>query len=382
MFNTKYSWILVTVVPSLFAASCGEAPKRFEPLPFVVRVNQVAIGDSVERAAEQSEAVPDNQVGGEEPILATPPDLDQSSLTEQLANCLRDAGLFTKVVTTGNGKEDLQMDVTIKGDDFGPGTPTLGGSIFSTIVWLFAGPSSWFIDNLEYPDSNLYMLVRIRQSGAATEVTSTGQPGEVFGHLLVLKGLQLNMLERADVGHWFLNIILPPWSVDGNAEKAAKNLVTRALEHFGTEEPKQIMALLPREHYKKLGCFLVHDAENDQIFIVAQESVSKVEISSSGVSRELVLNELRRRRVPESEKSTIILETSQTAQGIGASEDVVFYRIPLWEVLPDTWTPEANGDAGGDFVRVNAATTFGVGQWTIRRPVALGAPLSVATAQP
>ena len=326
---------------TLALSACGDIETRSEPLPFVLKVNPVQFV-GISEGPEDSIA-PDWARG------------DELALTERVARSLRDAGLFTRVVIADDAPADLELSLKIDGDSFGPGSPLWGGATFSTLVWLVVGPMAWIIEDREYSQSNISMTTEIR-------TPSRGEnPGQsVFNDRVVLKGLRLSMIERANTGNWLLNIFVPPFLGDGDPTNAGRALSERAIERFIEEERDRIRWRLPAGHQDNLRTFLVYFPNEEEAVIVARNQVRKISIACDGGTR----REISGRQVEElmAGGDTVVeigARASQKAQGIGTRpEEEIFYQIPLARYLTER-------DKG--LVRIHAFLDRGTSQWTIDR---------------
>ena len=309
----------------------ADGPAR-EVLPFVVKIGQI-------------ELPPADGQGKS----AIPPDFgDPERIRAALARALDEAGVFTLVLAEDDPlvPADLQLDVAIRGRDFGAGELLVGGATFSTIVWLFAGPCSWMIDDRKYPGSNVRMDVRIHQ-------LKDDSP-DVFDGSILLNNLELSFVERAAVDDWFLNIFLPPSWGDGDPELAARSLGRRAVEQFRSQVPTEIRSRLPRQHRDQLASFLVHNPETDELIVLPRGgAINRIDISALGrASRELT---------PEvdtpfdaSRREAVRDYLSRLPFDVGMGDDDRFYIVPL-----------ADGEHG--FVRITAVLDDYRSDWTIYR---------------
>lgn len=269
---------------SCLLSACSGASNREirEPLPFIVRIDRVEVptpDDSNDSLDGETEA----PVGGGPAI---PPRFESPEvLRERFAIVLEESGLFTKVVTSEGAEAhpDLEIDIDITGDDFGKGSPTLGASISSTLAWLFTGHLSWLIENRQYPDSNimLYLTIRVPDENGHMESTI------IFRDDLLLNGLELNLLERADTGDWFMSILLPPWWGDGAPEVAGASLARRTVDFFASHEVGRVVSRFPLEYRNAFSSYLVHDPDGKRVIIISKEAVRQVDITGPAGRRSI-----------------------------------------------------------------------------------------------
>jgi len=338
-----------------FISGCGGVERRTEPLPFVVKLNEVRIeveSPVSRRGTEESDwpGEGDEDDGAVEtpPIFASPRELTRAIQNE--------ARVFTDVVT-GEDPElpaDLEFDIAITGTDFGPGQPNVGSGVFSTVAWLVGGHVSWFIDNREYSDSDVIVNATIRKAGQK-------KTDGVFQDNLIPRSLQLNLIERANMGEWFLNILIPPVWVAGDSELAGTSLAKKLIEYFVEEEPVRIANRLPGSD--QLSSFLVYDRDNEELLIVARQVVDGVTIESTGSGRSprtLSGAEFARdHELPDADRGDVRLRLSRLGVGIGVSSLDFLYRIGLREdevgrvrITTElgrsvaTWTIDRDGRAG------------------------------------
>ncbi|MCZ6794032.1 MAG: hypothetical protein O7J95_10510 [Planctomycetota bacterium] len=294
--------------------------------------------------------------------------VDVGSLTRRLARSLEENGIFTRVLLEGESDvtPDLELEITVNDYDFGPGRPTTRGAFLSTLAWMFGGPLSWFIDNREYPESRVSLLVVLRDGlppGAGSEAASREAP-EIFRDVLFLDGMQLSFLERADMSDWLWNILIPPWCGDGDPVEAGKSLVKRTETFFIDNESPRILSFFPADYVRRTFCFLGHDSRTEDLVIVSQQPVDGLTIRSErGEHRVLDQDEMPRLEVAESDKETLRRWFRERVVGLGSDPSDRYYRVPLepWE---------------RGFVRIEALLEGGVAptRWTIHRSEPGGIP--------
>jgi len=345
------SWMSLAVA---LLAGCGASEKQERSrrgLPFTVRLQPIRVPELVGQVRKN---VPED-LAAERP--AVPADFGQNLrlVTRRLAESLDETGLFVRVVTAdADGiAADLDMEIEIRGDDFGEGKVMAGGAAFSTTVWLFAGPLAWTIDDRHYPDSNVVLEVAVRRSGEE----KSGPARPLFRDRIFLKGLQLDFFERAEASAYLINIIIPPWVGDGTPEVAGTHLARKSLAYFVEQEPDQILTRLPALYFESVYGFLVHDTARQDFVIVSQLRVVEVSVTDEqGRRREVGPDAISLHEVTEeAAKEDLQLEASESLVGIGTENR--YYRLPL-----------AANEKG--FLRVRATLESGqeAGPWTIWRP--------------
>lgn len=329
---------------------CGGAAKRVDPertLPFTVKLKNVTV--EPEKSAERFKKLDEATT----PALFNDPQRLEK-ITRHLARSLKEAGLFTRLVTEEEDPvaatdADLELDIEVRDYDFGEGQPTVTGAIFSTLAWLFAGHASWFIDNREYPDSRV--ILRVTLSDAAEPEATP------FRHDLFLKGMQLNFLERSGTANWFLSILVPPWIGGGDPVIAGESLAERSAEFFMENEPQQILSSFPSDYFRRQASFLGYYQDSDGkdwIAIISSANLERVTIRAESRTQPRQLESLSFETTGE-----VIDELYRSlAQryGAGFTPNDRYYRIPL------------EADESG-FVRVEAMLE-GIetpSRWTIER---------------
>src|SRR5688572_24951056 len=199
--------LLMTLAVGSGAAGCSQAPARVnwerQPLPFVVKLKKTDLKDVEKEIASN-------------PNLTVPANYgDPDELTRELARALRERGTFEVVVTDDDQDvaglaPDLEMEVLVKGNDFGPGEPKIAMSIFSTVTWLFAGHLSWLIRDRAYPNSEVKLTVVIRKPAAQVSPAEGAGRGQetppIFAETFFLKDLDLNFSERAQRKNWLREV--------------------------------------------------------------------------------------------------------------------------------------------------------------------------------
>ena len=125
----------------------------------------------------------------------------------------------SEVVEAG-APADLEIDVEITGRDFGESSPQLGGAIFSTLVWLTFGHFSWFINNREYPESEVNMYLTFRSVTALPEEGEDGAGApklDVTRYDLERVYVPLNELTHIPGGPEWLAARQDPWTQQASA---------------------------------------------------------------------------------------------------------------------------------------------------------------------
>ena len=332
----------LSCLPALVFAGCGgtePAGGSSRELPFVVRLNEVRLLG----------------VGDAEPA-PSPGFTNTADLTRRMAEKLRKAGAFTWVSLEEdrNVTPDLELQVAFIEPDFGAGQVEWVGALFSTVTWLLAGHLSWVINNREYPNARAIIRVDLRPVSGETEAEAA--QGDWFYDNLPLKGLSTNFYERADMRYWALNILVPPWWDDGDAETSGESLVDRALEYFVDHEPDKIYLALPGTYFRNRYSFLVNDAERGQVYIVTKQMLAEVRIRCDS-GRKRVLGELELDLVPDEEVEEARRIIGSKVSGLGDLADDFIYRVRFDE-------------AERGYVRITArlkGVSITSGQWTIYR---------------
>ncbi len=342
---------LFSLMVILLGASCAQRQHADQetPLPFVVYVGDVtwvAAGDADASVSEATDAA----------AAVTPADFgNQAGFRQRLAIALDRAEIFTSVTTTDDPPADLRVDFEISGRDFGPSRPQFGSAVFSTIVWLTAGHLSWLIADREFPESNVILTMRIGQSTTGLETAESEQRKNLFHEDLLVKGLDLNLLERSGMKGWLLNTLLPPWWGSGDPKRAGISLGRKAVDFFATEAPPRILGKLPALHHRELHSFLGYDAEGDELLIVSRDRVRKLVLDAAG--HEVVSlppEDVELFEIHDAATQEMRLFFSQRGLSVGAGDFDRYYRIPL---------PR---DFAG-FIRIHATLEETTGRWTIFR---------------
>jgi hypothetical protein len=329
------------------AGGCGSTEKALRsdaPLPFVVRVLPVRL--PVARVED----------GG--PVTPLVVDDHGESFTRSLAAALERADIFTGIVTDAadSSDADLELSVEVRGRDFGDGEILAGGATLSTFTWLFAGPLAWFVTDRAYPESTLVMDVSIRAPDGSSDADST-RPAAVFEDRLLLKGLELDFLDRASTSGILLTIIVPPWVHGGDPEAAGATLAQKSIELFAGREPDQVVTRFPALYFQRFASYLVRDAERREVVILSSRGIEQVSIvPESGRERVLNPDETARCEVVEPRaKEEVWQRVAGRAVGIGSESRC--YRIRL-----------GGGEKEPELLRIEAVLDGGLraGPWTIR----------------
>ena len=289
---------------------CRATVPRAQPgriLPFIVKLNKV------------------EQPGLEtldQGKFATPAVFDSEKLKRELAASLNEAAVFTRVVTReedGAGPlPDLELDITVTGHDFGPGELSFPGAIFSTLLWLFGGHLSWVIDDRQYPESEVTMVVSIRWSGQTS--FSAQKP-------LRLDGLHLSFWERSDATNWFLNILTPPCLGDGDPASRGASLAERTPEFFAGRAG-QVFLSFPGEYFNRVSSFLGYDPEKGEYVIVSRKALDFVFIRwEGGRTEELREKQLQLGVEDTTEKIRLWQQLAERLDGIETSD--FYYPLSL-----------------------------------------------------
>lgn len=333
-------WITVLVLGSLTVGCRGGAgavdPER--RLPFIVRVNAVQFPQT-----------------GMDPKATTPAVFsDGEQLARDFAVRLDELGLFT-LVTTADDVDvapDLELDLSVSGADFGPGRSRVGGGIFSSIVWLFAGHASWWVRDRAYPDSDVVLVVTLDRPASSRRVAAVGKSPTLFEDVLPLKDLDLPYLERMGTKSSFANIVVPPSLIPGDPKSSGKSLMARSVEFFAAQEPEQILARLPARYFEAFRSFAAYDPAARALRVATDEAILHLRIASAsttGVSRrELDADALGRlEEATDAAREAARLSFSERAAGIAAER---YYRIPLLageSNLVRVWATLNNGKTAG-----------------------------------
>jgi hypothetical protein len=213
------------------------------------------------------------------------------------------------------------------------------------------------IDNRDYPDARVVMRMDLRPIASGADTTTKE---DWYHDDLPLKGLSTNFFERADARFWALNILVPPWWGDGDAETAGESLIDRALEYFVENEPDRMFLALPGAYYRNRYSFLVNDAERDEVLIITRQNIEELRIRcDSGKKRVLGDAQLAEFEVVrDSDREEIRRMLAGKVIGLGDLEGDFIYRVRL------------DDDERG-YVRITAqlrGLSIPPGQWTVYRP--------------
>jgi len=257
---------------------------------------------------------------------------DPQELTRELAELLDESGVFTRVVREAKTPADLELEVTLNGDEFGPGRALFSGSVFSTLAWFFSGIPSWYIDNREYSESGVSLSLVMRHaaygSGPGRRDRRTSADTELFKDDLFPKDLRLSFSERSGTSDWFLNILLPPWVGGGDSAKAGRSLVLRSSRDFVDNEVPQLLASFPANYILKNDCLLGYDREKEEFVIISRAPLLQVElVGDSTDARVLTQDDLL--EVGGSEKDELERWLRERVVGLGTDVTDRYYRIPL-----------------------------------------------------
>lgn len=347
--------VLVLVV--LATCGCGATPKRVDPvkvLPFTVRVNKVKMLKK------------ESNTNGVTPAL-----FDLDKVTKEVAETLENAGIFSLVLTENEKgvSPDLELQVEIVGSDFGVGEVKLSGAIYSTLAWLFAGHLSWFIDNREYPNSDVVLDVKLLTAKERAKEPQSKGGIAVFSRRISLKNLELDFKDRVDVQRSVLNILLPPWVGEGNSETAGRSLADQSVVSFAKEVPEAISTYLPTNYFSNLSSFLLNDPAHNGVIIVAQRAIQSIKINRDGeLLRQLNQDQAEALAVKGRDRNKVQQLVIDRSVGTGTG-----YRYYKLELLDDE----------RDYIQIEATFARSVvpSRWTIDRPAAAASPESVATAR-
>ena len=298
-------------------AGCGGTAKQADParaLPFSVRLKEVDVTEAAELF-----------------------DTDSTALRIELAKALSDAGIFTRVFPDtkeyADTPADLDLKIEIRGEDFGKGSPTTTGAVFSTVTWLLAGHLSWFIDNRVYPTSDVTMAVSARTAEEGVAEDAEPLAGDVFRDMLAVQNLSLSFIERADTKDWFFNILMPPWLGDGDEKAREESLAERTIEFFAENEPERVLMLFPWRYFESTSRYLVYAPDTGELLILSQEPVESISIGVEGreprvLSDRSEVARLRKEGAEEIEVERLIAERAPTVI-TSSSYTSRYYRIPL-----------------------------------------------------
>ena len=348
--------LLLAVCTGIACTSCSEMEKLPVSLPFIVRIDQVTIPPALRASSPES-----GDAVGNDRISIPPRFDDEDELRRAIRSALDEAGVFTLVVTGEDPglPADLEMDVAVIGNDFGPGTADLGGAFSSTFAWLFGGHFSWLIPNRSFPDSNVKLNVWIRKPA------DEHQSGLYYDRL-DLDRLRLSLSERANVADWFVNILLPPWWGDGDPEIAGATLATKSVEYFAENEPGEIANRLPGQHYLAEDCFLVYDIDEDRLIIMSSRLVNQLELVVPGKEpRVFNADEMKARELVEKEVEEIQASLSSMRITISAG---FYYQVDLGN------ESYLDGDNRAQLIQIVTSVGEREGHWTIIRPPPIRPP--------
>jgi len=332
---------------ALLAVGCTGPAALDDPgkrLPFSVRVAGVRVSE------------------GAPPVFGNP-----EELAVRFSESLEEAGIFTRVVPRDDltTAADLEVDVVISGDSFGPGRPTAGGAVFSTIVWLTVGHLAWLIDNREYVESSMVLNVVIRPRARRSAGAQARPVEPVFADVLPLKGLQLSFLERADMKYWFFSLLIPPWIGDGDPSRAAANLARRVTGFFRDHEPERLLLSFPSSYFRSSSRYLIYTPERPEVVIVSPPGVQKIAIQAEGQKPRLLddPNVLDLLPVEGPEEEALRRLAAVRIVDMRPTVGDRYYRVPLLE-----------SETG--FIRVGVSPSEGgvPSMWTIHRPGVLAGP--------
>jgi hypothetical protein len=213
------------------------------------------------------------------------------------------------------------------------------------------------IDNRNYPDARVVMRMDLRPTPSDADTTTKE---DWYHDDLPLKGLSTNFFERADARFWALNILVPPWWGDGDAETAGESLIDRALEYFVENEPDRMFLALPGTYFRNRYSFLVNNTERDEVLIVSRLDIQEIVIRCDTRTRKRVLDDakLAALEVPDQGMDEIRRILAGKVIGLGDLEGVFVYRVRL------------DDDERG-YVRITAqlrGLSIPKGQWTVYRP--------------
>ena len=298
--------------------------------------------------------------------MATPvPPADAVALSAWIAAVLDELDLFTLAVSDDDDavEADLEFEVALVGNDFGPGHASLGGGIFSSLAWLFAGHASWWIRDRTYPDSDVALVVSIRQPKHAGETLFGAREGALFEDVLQLNDLELSYYQRAGPTDSLLNVVVPPMLIEGDKQTTGNELVRAAIEQFARQEPEQLLTRLPGRYFAAKRSFIVYEGSSHSMLLAADEAVIQLTILSTraggAVRREVDPDAMSAYGVSGGDAfEEARLRFSSRASGVAARR---YYRIPLG--------PDERG-----FVRCRALLNNGdtAGPWTVRVEGAAG----------
>lgn len=365
---------------ALVMSGCGATVEKIDEerrLPFTVKVHRIepagaASSDSRSGESDDGEArEPGSSAPAPGSVIPASFD-DPEAMTSEFVRSLREAAIFTRVVT---GEElgvlpDLEMQVEITGRDFGAGTPQVGGAIFSTFIWLFGGHLSWFINNREYPQSDVRMTIRFRAHQREVADDENGPsadtgPLDLPDFTMVVNRLSLNFRERAGMGSWLANILLPPWYGDGDTSAAGRSLSRRSLGYLVSNESDRFLNRFPLDYFSTMDCYLVHDGDNDELILLSGQPVNRMEIRDRNgpietlnmfeLMNDFRVDEERERRLTEE------LDIWLDERAVGLSQRAQHYFIIP---IGNSALEEIHGHLWVEVTLEDLRT----GRWTIYRP--------------
>jgi len=356
--SQRLLWII-----SLACAGCG-GPTLVSPertLPFTVRVLPVKLTAGEGEADPAAAITPAREAFG-----------DLNELASDLADALWSAQVFTDVVTNEEPEvpADLDLEIELRGADFGPSQKQILGSIFSTFVWLFAGHLSWFIDDRIHGESDVILNVVIRPSatsrgGSGAKAAAEDAPEElnVVQHALPLNDIETNFRERSRMTDWLIDTVVPPFLQSGDLATTGTSLARRSVDHFAVSEPDRLLLSVAGNHLKAVWSYVAYDDARGELVLVSQGPAREVKIHpEAGKPRRVDEEELRRRATQGAARDEIFRWLADRAPDIGDSPYNRYYRIPLERDEEGYLAIEATLPRGGV-----------PGRFTIYRPPTAGA---------
>lgn len=336
----------IAVALIAFACGCtGTEDRPLRQLPFAVSLEYVALPP----ISENSEATT--------PALFA----NTEDVTRDIAAALEGIELFTALTITDESgpPPDLRLKITFEGNDFGPGDLLAGGATLSTLAWLFGGPSSWWIDDREYPESDVKVALDFSDAGRR------GLSPDIPMPLYTLDGMELDFVQRAETVSWGLSFLVPP-CLDAGDPRAAGTALALQTPHFFVDNVETMLSTFPAAYLRHFSCFLTYDREQEEILIVSQERLETLTIVPNvGEPRAYqegspAMRQFRRDDLVD--KQALFRYMTEAHPGIGSVIAVTqhyYYQIPLADVL---------GKDTGGLVRIRAALPEGrTPSWTVER---------------
>ena len=299
---------------------------------------------------------------GESPRAATPALFAApEDVTRDLAAAFEEIELFTVLTLTDESgpPPDLRLTITFEGNDFGPGNPLIGGATLSTLAWLFTGPASWWIDDHEYPESDVKVALDFSDAGRRGLAPDIPMPS------YTLDGMELDFVRRAEAVNWVLSFVVPPCFDAGDPEAAGAALAAETPAVF-VDNVEMMLSTFPAAYVRHFACFLTYDRDEDRVLIVSQERLEKLTITPEGgqprAYREGSPTMRQFRRDNLVDKKALFRYITEAHPGVEIAVAVTqhyYYQIRLAEIFEE----QEDG-----LVRIRASLPEGrTPSWTIER---------------